>query len=135
MPTVPSIPSTPNVPNTPNTPTPSTPQTPSNDPQQIVNEVKEKTPKTNGTQPGETQAAKQQVDDQLTVKSPSQVVHDDSQAATAATQTPATQTASQEKLPQTGENQTDHQLSVIGMILMAMFAWIGFGRKKRKEDD
>lgn len=135
VPTVPSIPSTPNVPNTPNTPTPSTPQTPSNDPQQIVNEVKEKTPKTNGTQPGETQAAKQQVDDQLTVKSPSQVVHDDSQAATAATQTPATQTASQEKLPQTGENQTDHQLSVIGMILMAMFAWIGFGRKKRKEDD
>lgn len=39
----------------------------------------------------------------------------------------------QAALPQTGDTETGQAVSIIGMILLAMFGWLGFGKKRKRE--
>ncbi|MEY2375692.1 KxYKxGKxW signal peptide domain-containing protein [Lentilactobacillus buchneri] len=147
-------PSTP-TPGTP-TPTPNTPGTPNEtNPTPQENVVHEDT--TESQEPGmiktgekapeapKKQTAKdpQNSKEQLKVNDPGKVVANDAQAGQAKQATTqavgqaatekGTNEGRQAALPQTGDTETGQAVSIIGMILLAMFGWLGFGKKRKRE--
>lgn len=82
--------------------------------------------------------------DQLEVNDSSKVVKNDAQTGPtdkATSMGAAKETTSGETtqgglttLPQTGDTNTGQSVSIIGMILLAMFGWLGFGKKRKREE-
>lgn len=82
--------------------------------------------------------------DQLEVNDSNKIVKNDAQTEPADKATPtgtSKETTSEEPikggpttLPQTGDNNTGQSVSIIGMIVLAMFGWLGLGKKRKREE-